>query len=195
MMRIVAISGSLRAGSYNTALLQAFAAAAASDHDVQILSAAKLKVIPPYDPADDGETPPAAIVDLRAMVTSADLIVIATPEYNGSIPGQLKHVVDWLSRPRSDAPIAGKHVVVMSASTGQYGGVWAQEDLAKITKIAGARVLDTRVTVPRASEQLANTESGPSRAVRNQITALLATIAVLERPVAGAHSATPNAEH
>lgn len=189
-MKILAISGSLRAGSYNTALLQAFSAAAADAHDVQLMSAAQLKAIPPYDPADDGETPPAAIVELRAAVLAADLLVIATPEYNGSIPGQLKHVFDWLSRPRSDAPIAGKHIAVLSASTGQYGGVWAQEDAVKIAKISGARVMDQRVAVPRAEHQLGSPDASPSSAVNNQIRVLLDAIAALPAPSADAASAT-----
>jgi chromate reductase len=142
MTTVLAISGSLRKGSYNTALLHAFAELAPADVEVQILDPAELKALEPYDQDDDAGSPPPHAAALRAQIAAADVVLFATPEYNGTLPGQLKHVIDWGSRPRGEAAaLYGKPAAVISTSPSDYGALWAGEAARKSLGIAGARVL------------------------------------------------------
>jgi chromate reductase, NAD(P)H dehydrogenase (quinone) len=138
-MTILGISGSLRHDSYNTMLLR--------NVPLELELWQGLKEIPPYDEDDDVEPAPPAVARMRAAVAGADAIVFATPEYNASVPGQLKNAVDWLSRPRGEAALANKPVAVIGASTGAFGAVWAQSELRKVLATAGARVVDAEVAV------------------------------------------------
>ncbi|MFL5936033.1 MAG: NADPH-dependent FMN reductase [Gaiellaceae bacterium] len=141
-MTILGISGSLRHDSYNTMLLR--------NVPLELELWEGLKEIPPYDEDDDVEPAPPAVARMRAAVAGADALVFATPEYNASVPGQLKNAVDWLSRPRGEAALANKPVVVIGASTGAFGAVWAQSELRKVLATAGARVVDAEVAVGHA---------------------------------------------
>jgi chromate reductase len=141
-MTILGISGSLRHDSYNTMLLR--------NVPLELELWEGLKEVPPYDEDDDVEPAPPAVAEMRAAVAGADAIVFATPEYNASVPGQLKNAVDWLSRPRGEAALANKPVVVIGASTGAFGAVWAQSELRKVLATAGARVVDAEVAVGHA---------------------------------------------
>jgi chromate reductase len=141
-MTILGISGSLRHDSYNTMLLR--------NVPLELELWQGLKEIPPYDEDDDVEPAPPAVARMRAAVAGADAIVFATPEYNASVPGQLKNAVDWLSRPRGEAALANKPVAVIGASTGAFGAVWAQSELRKVLATAGARVVDAEVAVGHA---------------------------------------------
>jgi chromate reductase len=141
-MTILGISGSLRHDSYNTMLLR--------NVPLELELWEGLKEIPPYDEDDDVEPAPRAVARMRAAVAGADALVFATPEYNASVPGQLKNAVDWLSRPRGEAALANKPVVVIGASTGAFGAVWAQSELRKVLATAGARVVDAEVAVGHA---------------------------------------------
>jgi chromate reductase len=154
-MRILAISGSLRAGSHNTDLLQAAAAVAPDGIDIELYSG--LKEIPPYDADDDvpGEQPPA-VRRLKDALDEADGILIATPEYNSSIPGVLKNALDWASRPLAESPVRNKPAAVLSSSTGMFGGVWAAAETRKVLGALGARALEDTVAVPKAHERLAD---------------------------------------
>jgi chromate reductase len=150
--RVLAISGSLRRDSHNRTLLLEAAELLPSDVELELYE--ELKALPPYDEDDDGEEAADAVERLRDAITRADAILIATPEYNSSVPGQLKNAIDWASRPRGAASIAGKPVAVVGTSTGSFGGVWAQAELRKILRTAGARVVDSEVAVPRAHARL-----------------------------------------
>jgi NAD(P)H-dependent FMN reductase len=151
-MRVLAISGSLRNGSYNTTLLRVAAEAAPAGVQVELFDA--LATLPPYDEDADGDTPPAGVAALREAVAGAGALLIATPEYNGSLPGQLKHAIDWCSRPYRESAIWGKPAATLSASTGSFGGVWAQDELRRVLGLAGARVVDApRVAVPSADRE------------------------------------------
>jgi chromate reductase len=141
-MTILGISGSLRHDSYNTMLLR--------NVPLELELWEGLKEVPPYDEDDDLEPAPPAVAEMRAAVAGADALVFATPEYNASVPGQLKNAVDWLSRPRGEAALANKPVVVIGASTGAFGAVWAQSELRKVLATAGARVVDAEVGVGHA---------------------------------------------
>jgi chromate reductase len=151
-MRILGISGSLRRDSHNRRIL--FEAAELLPAGVELELFDGLKAVPPYDEDDDVEQAPEAVVALREAIGAADAVLIATPEYNGSVPGQLKNAIDWASRPRGSASLLGKPVAVIGASTGSFGGVWAQAETRKILGTAGARVVQNEHAVPRAHERL-----------------------------------------
>jgi chromate reductase, NAD(P)H dehydrogenase (quinone) len=143
-MRILGISGSLRRDSYNTRLLAA--AADALPEGVELVRWDGLAAVPPFD--EDAEAAPApAVADLRAAIADADAVLFATPEYNGSVPGQLKNALDWVSRPYATNPLRNKSAAVVGASTGGFGAVWAQADLRRILARIGARVVDTELAV------------------------------------------------
>src|SRR6266536_2022154 len=147
-MRILGISGSLRRDSYNTALLR--------NAPIELELWDGLKEIPPYDEDDDIDPAPPAVVRMRAAVAGADAILFSTPEYNASVPGQLKNAVDWLSRPHATSVLRNKPVAVIGASTGAFGAVWAQAELRKVLAAVGARVLDLELPVPHAHTRFAD---------------------------------------
>jgi chromate reductase len=150
-MRILAISGSLRSGSHNTMLLRAAAKLLPASDSLEIWEG--LREVPPYDEDDDVEPAPPAVAALRAAIDSADAVLIATPEYNSSIPGALKNALDWASRPRATTVLGNKPVAVIGASAGLFGGVWAQAELRKVLAAAGARIAEVEVAVGRAAEK------------------------------------------
>jgi chromate reductase, NAD(P)H dehydrogenase (quinone) len=172
-MRLLAISGSLRAGSYNTALARAAADVAPKGVEVVIFDG--LGELPLFDADLEGDDHPA-VRHLRESIADADAVLFVTPEYNGSIPGVLKNAVDWASRPRDDAALRNKTVAVAGASTGQYGALWAQQDLRRVLGIAGARVVCPELPVGRAQDVRGPT-GGPSALVverlRTHVTELL----------------------
>ncbi|MGH3049668.1 MAG: NADPH-dependent FMN reductase, partial [Gaiellaceae bacterium] len=142
-MKILAVSGSLRADSYNTSLLQAAADAAPEGVELELWEG--IGDLPPYDQDLDDRDVPVSVRRLREAWSAADAILFATPEYNGSVPGVLKNAIDWASRPKFEAALTGKTVAVVGASTGQFGALWAQTDLKKILGAAGARVVGTEI--------------------------------------------------
>jgi chromate reductase len=152
-MRILAVSGSLRAGSHNPNLLRAAIDAAPQGIEVELFDPAGIADLPLYDQDLDASDLPQSVVRLREEWGNADAILFATPEYNGSVPGGLKNAIDWASRPPREAPLTNKTVAVMGASTGQFGAMWAQADLRKILGTAGARVVGDELPVTRAHEK------------------------------------------
>jgi chromate reductase, NAD(P)H dehydrogenase (quinone) len=144
-MHVLGISGSLRRDSHNTALLH--------NAPIELELWDGLKEIPPYDEDDDVEPAPPAVARMRAAVAGADAILFATPEYNASVPGQLKNAIDWLSRPRSTSVLINKPVAVVGASTGAFGALWAQAELRKVLATAGARVVEGEVAVGHADSR------------------------------------------
>lgn len=150
-MRILGISGSLRRESYNTKLLRAAEELLPPDAELVLFDG--LEAVPPYNEDRDNADAPLGAVRLREAIGEADAVLFATPEYNGSVPGQLKNAVDWASRPHRAAVLWGKPVAVVGASAGMYGAVWAQADLRKILGVAGARVAEAEVAVGRASSR------------------------------------------
>jgi len=153
-MRVLGISGSLRQDSYNTQLLRV-AGQMVETHGAQFELYDALKQVPPYDEDDDRQAAPPAAAHLRAAVADADAVLFSTPEYNHSIPGQLKNAVDWLSRPVAKGALAGKPVAVIGASTGMFGAVWAQAELRKVLGAAAARVVEGEVPVGHAHTRFA----------------------------------------
>lgn len=150
-MKVLGISGSLRKGAHSTQLLDSARRALPVDAELEIYDG--LRELPFYD--EDIDTPELAgpaVADLRRELAEADALLIVTPEYNGTIPGGLKNLIDWASRPASDPLIKGKPVAVISSSTGQYGGVWALADAKRSLGIAKARVIDSEFAVPKVHE-------------------------------------------
>jgi chromate reductase, NAD(P)H dehydrogenase (quinone) len=150
-MRVLGISGSLRRHSFNTELLQAAAALLPPGAVLEPFDG--LKAIPPYDADDDREPAPEPVRRLRAAIDAADAVLIATPEYNASIPGVLKNALDWASRPHATNVLRGKPVAVVGASTGMFGAVWAQAEARKVLGTIGARVIDRELPVSEAPER------------------------------------------
>ena len=148
MTQILGISGSLRRDSHNTSLLRAAAEAAGPDVELELYD--RLKEVAPYDEDDEFHTRPASVARLYATIANADAVLFATPEYNASIPGQLKNAIDWVSRPVATNVLRNKPVAVVGASTGAFGAVWAQAELRKVLAALGARVLDVELPVPHA---------------------------------------------
>jgi chromate reductase len=95
---------------------------------------------------------PAGARRLREAIEWADAVLIATPEYNSSIPGQLKNAIDWASRPLGENALWGKPVAVVGASTGTFGAIWAQAEVRKAAAASGARVIETDLPVGHANE-------------------------------------------
>ena len=151
-MRILAISGSLRAASHNTALLRAAAGLAPEGVEVELLDG--LELLPPYNEDRDTDDPAPEVARLREQIAGADAVLISTPEYNGTLPGQLKHAVDWASRPYGrSSSLWGKPAAVIGASVTDYGALWAQDHLRKALGIAGARVLEAGLPLGKAHER------------------------------------------
>jgi chromate reductase, NAD(P)H dehydrogenase (quinone) len=151
-MRILAVSGSLRRGSHNTALLRA--AAELLPPGVELTMHDGLRDVPPYDEdmlVEQGR--PAAAQHLWDEFAVVDGVLISTPEYNRSIPGHLKNALDWMSVPLADSPLRDKPVAVVGASTGIFGAVWAQAETRKVLDAIGASPLDLEYPLPNADEQ------------------------------------------
>jgi chromate reductase len=150
-MRILGISGSLRRDSHNTRLLRGVGNLL--PEGVELVVFDQLAGIPPYNEDEEHETPPA-VAALKAAIAGADAVLVATPEYNASIPGVLKNALDWVSRPVQSTPLMGKPAAVIGASTGLFGAVWAQAETRKVLSTIGARVVDREIPIPVADEAL-----------------------------------------
>jgi chromate reductase len=152
-IRILGLSGSLRAGSHNTSLLRAAAQSLPAGVELAIYDG--LRDLPHYDADLDAAGTSPAVAALRAAVAEADGVLIATPEFNGSIPGALKNALDWASRPYGAGALRAKPVAVVGASTGQFGAAWAQADVRRVLGVIGADVIDGELPVGRAADAFA----------------------------------------
>jgi chromate reductase, NAD(P)H dehydrogenase (quinone) len=174
MLRVLAISGSLRRGSHNAALLVAAAPLLPPGSELDHWTG--LARLPHYSEDDDAHPAPAGVAGLRAALRAADAILISTPEYNASIPGALKNALDWASRPFAGNPLRGKPVAVIGASTGMFGAVWAQAELRKVLKTIGARVVDRELAVPHAHERVQAGGRWLDPELRDELASVLATL-------------------
>jgi len=151
MARIVGISGSLRRGSYNSALLRAAVALMPSGAELVVASIAG---IPLYDgDVEAAEGVPRAVAELKDAIAAADGLLLATPEYNNSVPGVFKNAIDWLSRPPADAArvFAGKRVALVGASPGGFGTILSQNAWLPILRTLGCELWPGRLLVSRAA--------------------------------------------
>ena len=143
-MRILGIAGSLRRGSHNRRLVRA--AAQQLPPGVELVEWDGLAGIPAFD-EDLETTPPDVVQAFLDEIEAADAVLIATPEYNASVPGALKNALDWASRPFPDNVLKEKPMAVVGASTGLFGAVWAQAEVRKVLKASGAHVLEDELPV------------------------------------------------
>jgi chromate reductase len=169
-MRVLGIAGSLRADSHNARLLRAAAAELPPGWELERWEG--LRDVPAYDEDLDVDPAPEAVQDLRDAIAGADALLIATPEYNGSIPGALKNAIDWASRPRATSALRDKPALVVGATTGLFGAVWAQAELRKVLRTAGAHALEEEVPVGQADGAFAD---GEDRLADPELAAVLTT--------------------
>ena len=154
-IRILALVGSLRSHSDNLRLAEAAVKLAPSGISVEIFEG--LGDVAFYNEDIDQPGVVAAADRLRAEVQSADALLLVTPEYNGTMPAVLKNAIDWISRPSGAGVVSGKPVAVIGTSHGQYGGLWAHDDVRKSAGIAGGNVLDDlKLSVPAAQTRFAS---------------------------------------
>lgn len=170
-MKILGISGSLREDSHNTKLLRAAGREVPADVEFEIYDG--LRDVPPYDEDIDGEPHHSAVARLREALKEADAVIFATPEYNSSIPGQLKNALDWMSRPLVSNPVRFTPVAVVGASTGAFGAVWAQAELRKVLAAMGARVVEGDATLGYAHQRFDESGVLTDDEVREQLHAVL----------------------
>jgi chromate reductase, NAD(P)H dehydrogenase (quinone) len=174
-MRILGVSGSLRADSHNTALLRCAARHLPEGVELEVWDG--LRDVPPYDQDDDVEPAPPAVAAFRAALAGADAVLFSTPEYNSSIPGQLKNALDWASRPYATNVLRNLPVAVVGASTGAFGAVWAQAELRKVLAAAGARVVDGEVILGHAHHKMDERGALIDEEARDQLVAVLSDLA------------------
>lgn len=171
-MRVLAISGSLRKGSTNTAALEALARLAPDG--VRVLVYQDLASIPPYSPDDDLEDvrKPETVEALRAMVGACDAIVIAAPEYAHGVPGALKNALDWLV---TSETFAGRNVVLVNASPRAYH---AQASLREILATMSARLLaEAFITLPLTGRTITAEEIAADPTWSRRLRLVLDTVA------------------
>lgn len=175
-MRILGVSGSLRTGSSNTALLRAVAALASEG--MEILIAPPLDGLPHFNPDLDGENPPSPVRAWRALLESADGVFICSPEYAHGIPGVLKNALDW---DVSSGKLVHKPVALINASPNHLGAAKAQASLAQTLTAMSAKVIkQAAVSVPAVYKKLDAegrlTDPETARALRASVAALALAI-------------------
>ena len=182
-MRVLGISGSLRRDSHNSALLRTAAELMPPSVELEVFDG--LKLVEPYDQDDDAGTGPAGARALREAIESADAILIATPEYNSSIPGVLKNALDWASRPKGENALWGKPAAVVGTSTGMFGAVWAQAETRKVLGASGARVIETDLPVGHADEAFTDDGRLADLALHDRYVEILDELIALAEQVSG----------
>lgn len=175
--RLLGISGSLRSGSYNTAILNTLAEAVA---DRATMATFQLDEVPLYNADLDTQTPPPAVAALRREIAEADGIVIAVPEYNHGVSGVLKNALDWASRPFGRSTLTGKPILTLTSSPAFTGGVRAQAQLNEtLTSIGAILILRPQTVIASVHEKIKD-----GRLVDAQTTTfLLAGVADLLRDI------------
>ncbi|HET7588791.1 MAG TPA: NAD(P)H-dependent oxidoreductase [Solirubrobacterales bacterium] len=185
-MRVLGIAGSLRRDSYNHALLRE--AAERLPAGAELVEFDRLGEIPPYDADIEEAEAPEPVEALRQAMRDADAVLVATPEYNHSIPGVLKNALDWASRPAGRSALTGTPAAVVGASTGMFGAVWAQAETRKVLGALGGRVVERELPVARAAELYKDGRLELPPEQSEQLEEILAELAVaveqLQEPVA-----------
>jgi chromate reductase len=185
MIRLVGLSGSLRRASFNTSLLRAAAALAPEGVEFEVRT---LHGVPLFDEdAEKASGLPAAVQELKEAVASAAGLLLATPEYNGSVPGVLKNGLDWMTRPPGDAKrvFGGKAVALLGATPGGLGTILAQTACLPVLRNLGARPwFEGRLTVSRAHELFTPEGELRDEALREQLRTFLRGFASFASPPA-----------
>lgn len=167
---ILGIPGSVRAGSLNVALLRAAAEELAPRALLELFEQPVLAALPSYEPA---AAPPEATETLRSAVEYADGVLIATPEYNGTLPGALKNAIDWAATPPRRGPFRGKPVAVVGTDRGSVGCDWAHADVRKVLEVAGARVVSRNLSIDGAEDAFTNEGALAEATHRDRLRGLL----------------------
>jgi chromate reductase, NAD(P)H dehydrogenase (quinone) len=155
--KVVALSGSLREGSMNTALLNAIIRIAPESFDTTLHS---LSDIPVYSDDIEVAGPPPAVKELRAAVAAADGLIISTPEYNRDMSGALKNALDWLSRPVFEGALNGKDIIALVATESTYHGMGAWVHLAQALRHLNNHVVEPDLVIHSADKALALDSDG-----------------------------------
>lgn len=174
---ILALIGSLRAASHNRQLAEA--AAKLAPAGVTVTLADSLGDLPFYNEDIDTDTAlPVAAARLRAAAERTDAFLYISPEYNGTMPAVVKNAIDWLSRPWQAGAMIGKPVAVVGTALGQYGGVWAHDEVRRAASIAGGTVLDdVSLDIPGSATRFAETHPYSDAEVAEQLTQVITTLA------------------
>ncbi|MGW1024695.1 NAD(P)H-dependent oxidoreductase [Streptomyces sp. NPDC002577] len=183
-VRILALVGSLRAGSHNRQLAEAAVKHAPEGVEIELFEG--LADVPFYNEDIDAEaTVPDAAARLRAAAGQADAFLLFSPEYNGTMPAVLKNAIDWLSRPYGAGALSGKPVAAIGTAFGQYGGVWAQDDARKSAGIAGGAVLqDVKLSIPGSVTRFAETHPADDEEVVTGLTEVIQQLSAQAAPAA-----------
>jgi len=150
MIKVLGISGSLRRGSYNTALLRAATKLMPEDASLEVAS---IRGIPLYDGDVEAQGIPAAVTQLKEAIVAAAGVLLVTPEYNNSIPGVFKNTIDWLSRPPADIRrvFGGRRFAIIGASPGAWGTVLSQNAWLSVMRTLGTQTwFGGRLMIARA---------------------------------------------
>ena len=177
-IRILGIAGSLRAASFNRALLRAAVELAPSG--VEITTFDELGAVPFYDGDVEAAGEPKAVNALRAALDVADAVLFVTPEYNDGTSAVLKNAIDWASRP-PQRTIAGKVVAVMGSSVTPGGARGGIESVKRSLRRAGSDVLDEQVAIPSVADAFDAGLRLTDNLVRSEVAALVATLATRAR--------------
>lgn len=177
MAEILTLVGSLRTESVNSKFAQV--AAASAPEGTAVTTFEGLEEIPFYNEDLDVEGKvPAKAAELRAAVAAADGLLLVTPEYNGTMPAVINNAIDWISRPFGASSATGTKAAVIGTSAGQYGGVWAHDDVRKSLKVAGAEVVeDATLAIGASYSRFAEVEPKDDAEVVEGIAKVVAALA------------------
>lgn len=176
-LNLLGLSGSIRAGSYNTSILKHLAELIQDQAELVVFP---LNDIPLYNQDVDTSEPPASVAALRQAIGKADGVIIATPEYNFGMSGVLKNALDWASRPYGASTLTGKPVLTLSSSPASTGGVRAQAGLNEtLTAIAAQVVLRPQTVIGSVHQRVSDgriTDDATVKFLRDAVTDLLSNI-------------------
>ena len=165
-MKILAVSGSARRGSFNTALAHRITDIRTQD---QVVVRSDLDRLPFFNADLESTRIHPEVAELREAVEECALLVLVTPEYNGTTPGLMMNAVEWLSRPHGTAVLIGKPVLVISASPSRGGGRRSAQHLREVLQRIGAQVCDSGMSVAEAHHEFASPGGGLSTHSYNQL--------------------------
>lgn len=180
--QVLGISGSLRKGSNNTAILTSLKKAVEGKLELTLFP---LNDVPLYNADLDGAEVPPAVRALREAIAAADGLILCSPEYNYGISGVLKNALDWASRPGYNSVLKGKPVLVLTSSPGLFGGARAQSQIrTTLTSTLSRVVVHPHIAIPGVNQKLTDgvlADEGTLKTILSGVDALLAEIEATKR--------------